>query len=180
MIKKPNSIQGGNTINTGRSIPTNSPSKPTKLASLIYATNNNPNQNGRTSAATQLQSAQQNDPHVPSGIHRPHRQTMTPRERLDHCLLTQLGRQLHKISGDGHCLFRCVAKLVAQEDDHLTVRKNCTEYIRLNHLEYKPLFQLDHEYSKDRSFESYLLALGQPNGLRRPDQSWGPLWGGRA
>ena len=179
MIKKLNSTQEGNSFN-GRSTPTNSLSTPPKLASLIYATNKNPNQSGRNSAITQLKSAQQNNQTVPSSLYHPHQHMMTPRELLDNRLQIQLGRQLHMIPGDGHCIFRCIAKFVTQEDDHLDIRRKCADYIRLNYLEYKTLYQLDHEYSEDSSFESYLLALGQPNGLRRQDQSWAPLWGGRA
>ena len=126
MIRNTILNQEGDILNNGVFTLTNSQIKP--LARLTYPTNKTPHPNGSNPAITQLQSAQQTHLPVPSSTSRIYQ--MTPREILHNRLRIQLNKRLHTILGDGHCLFRCIAKFVTQEDDHLIIRQQCANYIR--------------------------------------------------
>ncbi len=76
---------------------------------------------------------------------------------LEKRLSIQLNGKLSPISGDGHSAFRCIAKRLSTEDQHLNIRQQCADYITSNPDLFRQAYHED-IYSENTStaFETYV------------------------
>jgi hypothetical protein len=80
-------------------------------------------------------------------------------------LSIQLNGKLIPISGDGHSAFRCLARRLSSEDQHLIIRQQIADYIASHSELFRQAF-IDDIYDENTtsSFETYVKILRLENG----------------